>query len=131
MDQVSANEVIVRFDVYQNLGGLNELTLAQRQVLGAKHDWRQQDLTSEEKLERQREDLEQIYHGGENTLPTDIEGSCLAFPKHIAFVNQWTYSLRRSTIDPISFRPDPALPNVNQRQDHEIRFIPQKAGIVD
>lgn len=131
MDQVSASEVVVRFDVYQDLGGLNELTLAQRQVLGAKHDWRQQELTSEEKLERWKEDLERRYHGGGDLVQASRTSSCTAYPKHTAFLNQWTYSLRKNPTNPILFRPDLTLPNMDQKQYHEIQFFPQNTGIED
>lgn len=131
MDQVSANELIVRFDVYQDLGGLNEPTLAQRQVLGAKHDWRQQDLTTEEKVVRCREDLERRYHGEKEPHHAERVGSSSPLLKNAAFINQWTYSLRRNPTDPVSFRVDLTLSSLNQEQHREIRFIPQKTDIAD
>jgi len=131
MDQVSTNELIVRFDVYQDLGGLIEPTLAQRQVLGAKHDWRQQDLSLGDKVIRCQEDLERRYHSEGESQHADYVGSSSLSRKHIALINQWTYSLRRNPTDPVSFRVDPILSTLNQEQFREVKFIPQKIGISD
>ena len=129
MDQTSAHEVIVRFDVYQDLGGLDELTLAQRQVLGAKLDWRQQELTTEERAQRREEDLERRYHGEEEPKHNESDVWSAPRPKHTMFLNQWTYSQRRSPSEPISFQPNLNVLDTEREGSHEIHFISHEAGV--
>ncbi|KAK5951503.1 hypothetical protein OHC33_007559 [Knufia fluminis] len=115
MDQVSGCEVVVRFDVYQHLGGLNELTISQRQVLGGKHE-----LTDEEKVERQIEDLEQRYHGGEGLNRAEITDVSRTTPNRTALLNLWTRDVRSNPLCPMSFRLDATL----SKQFREIQFVP-------
>lgn len=131
MDQISLNNVVVRFDVYQDLGGLQELSVAQRQVLGARNDWRQQELNRSEKLHRLCEDLEQRYHSeslGEAPLPTDTSW----IPKDAYFLNQWTYNIQRPPFNlenPVNFHHDPMIPQEVWRGTNTIPFIPREEGI--
>lgn len=128
MDRVSTNEVIVRFDVYQDLGGLQELTLAQRQVLGAKFDWRSQQLEYPEKLQRLCEDLEKRYHSKDlEDEFTSAPG--VSIPKDAYFLNQWTYNIQRPPFDlenPVNFHHDPMIPQEVWRGTNTIPFLPQE-----
>lgn len=133
MDQVSVNEIIVRFDVFQDLGGLQELTLAQRQVLGAKFDWRAQQLDYPEKLQRLCEDLEKRYYG-EDSEDNSISHSTVSIPKDAYFLNQWTYNIQPPPFDlenPVNFHHDPMIPQEVWRGTNTIPFILRDHGLLD
>lgn len=107
MELTVSNEVIVRFDAYQDLGTLLDLTTAQKQVLGAKHDWRTQHLSSQEKLQRLMDDIEVKFHETRSLMSTPTISQT-------TFLTEWPYISRSDTEQSITFRPDPLLNSARQ-----------------
>lgn len=85
IERISADRIVIRYDVYQDLGSLEQLTVSQRQVLGAKDDWRQLSLSNSEKIQRFEEDLEARFYGEDRQ---DSQHKV----KDVAFLSHWSYS---------------------------------------
>lgn len=62
MELVGQNSLVVRTDAYQDLGGLQDTSISQRQVVSAVYDRRTRDLTLQEKAARFAENLELRFH---------------------------------------------------------------------
>lgn len=81
----------VMVDAIQDLGGLDELAVAQRQVLGLKYNWRVRRLEDQDKVQRLCEDLEEAYFGNR---PEEATARVDAIPDDVAFITQWSFHAR-------------------------------------
>ncbi|KAJ9652419.1 hypothetical protein H2198_008340 [Neophaeococcomyces mojaviensis] len=133
MDQVSANEIIVQFDAYQDLGGLGELSIAQRQIFGVRHEGRHVVLKDSLKRERLVENLEDKYHRNEHDRAEDVANQRIdcattpaPIPRYAAFLNHWIYYLRKQGEDRVKYFLDDMIPAEFQDEYSSIPFVPQK-----
>lgn len=111
VDMTQSNEAVIRLDAYQDLGSLFELTTAQKQVLGVKHDWQTQYLSRQEKLELFVNIIELKYHQSQTDgLTKSISQT------DVTFLSEWTFNSRSNANQLITFRPEPNLVGTRQPQ---------------
>lgn len=106
IDQLSPNQIDVQFDIFQDLGGLNQMDLARYQVLGTRFGITSQNLGRRDKRERLRDNLERRYFGESEVA----ERCCDGIPWHTAFLGQWWYNSTHDEEHPVYFRPDGDIP---------------------
>lgn len=118
MTQVSAGQINIRFDVFQDLGGLEQMSLARYQVLGTRLGMTAQNLDRREKITRLTENLERRYFGQRETA----ERYCQGVPWNTAILGQWWYNFAYSSENPMLFRPDNDIPKPIWISYRRIRF---------
>lgn len=106
IDQTSPTQIDIRFDVFQDLGGLDQMSLARYQVLGTRFGLTSQSLGRRDKRERLRENLERRYFGQSEVADRYTDG----IPWHTAFLGQWWYNFTHSEYNLVLFRPDEDIP---------------------
>lgn len=106
MNQISASQIDIQFDVFQDLGGLDQMSLARYQVLGTRHGLTSQRLGRRDKSERLCENLEKRYFGEDETA----EKYCDGIPWNTAFLGQWWYNFSFTEQGPLFFRSDDDIP---------------------
>lgn len=113
VEQFVLGQVVIRFDLYQDLGHLNELTTAQRIVFGVKNNWPTQWPSESGIAERFKESLELKYHGVDTTA-LDL----MAVDYTATFLHEWMYSGFSGTKEAeniVQFWPDPLLDEIHPR----------------
>lgn len=106
IDQISPSQIDIQFDVFQDLGGLDQMSVARYQVLGTRYGLTSQNLGRRDKRERLREDLEKRYFGQREVADKYCDG----IPWRTAFLGQWWYNFTHSEENPVYFRPDEHIP---------------------
>lgn len=118
MDQTSAGQINIRFDVFQDLGGLDQMSVARYQVLGTRLGTTAQHLDRRDKLTRLTENLEKRYFGESEVA----EKYCQGIPWDTAVLGQWWYNFAYWADNPILFRPDDDIPKPIWTGYKRIRF---------
>jgi len=130
----------IRFTAYQDLGDLHDLSIAQRQIFGVRHEGRHVVLKGHLKHARLVENLEaQYHHQNDNNHTADNDplnqqlANCadVLTPRYTALLRSWVYDHRKMSEDRVKYLVDDMVPKEFQDEYNCIPFELQENGLMD